>query len=337
MYLIKHIPEDFLVTERSSVKLQDTGPYLYYKLVKKNWNTLDAVKRIAESLHLPEKQIGFAGSKDRNAVTEQLISVYGTTKEKVDAVKLNGIELHFAGRGDVPLSLGDLNGNSFEIVIRNLEVFPLPTINYIPNYFDEQRFGSHNVSIGKHLIKKDFETAVKSINDPHYQEYLQQHTHDYVGALKLLPIRLLRMYLNAYQSYLWNETLAMYLKDHGRISQEVPYSLGTFIFVQDEKEFIPLQIPLIGFGSGQREHGEVQDIISYLLKREQLTYDDFIIKQIPALTLEGELRLAFVEVQQLQISKLEDDEFHPGKKKVLVSFSLGKGSYATIVLKILFA
>lgn len=340
MYILKQIPEDFLVTERSSVTLQQSGPYLYYKLVKKNWNTLDAVKRIAEILRIPEKQVGFAGSKDRNAVTEQLISISGVVREKIESIKLSGVELHFAGKGDVPISLGDLHSNAFEIVVRNLEQVQIKTINYIPNYFDEQRFGTHNVAIGKHLLKKDFGTAVTSLNDPRYRQqiehHLTQHSHDYVGALKLLPVRLLRMYINAYQSYIWNETLAMYLKDHGRILKEVSYSLGTFLFVQNEEEFVPLQIPLIGFGTGQLEFGEVKDLITYVLQREQLTYDDFIIKQIPELTLEGELRPAFVKVQQLHIGTLEEDEFHPGKKKMFLSFSLGKGSYATMVIKRLF-
>ncbi len=348
MYRLKQLPEDFLVTEISSVKFKETGKYLYYKLVKKNWNTLDAVKRIAELLHIPEKQIGFAGSKDRNAVTEQLLSIAGVPQERINALKLSGVELNFAGRGDVPISLGDLHGNAFEITVRNLEQAPIKKIRYIPNYFDEQRFGTHNVAIGKHLLKKDFATAAKSINDAHYVQsigrYLQQHLNDYVGALKLLPVRLLRMYINAYQSYLWNEILALYLKEQGRKLLEIQYSLGKFVFVEDPEEFLKVQVPLVGFGSqnvrwdevpGEVQEG-VQEIITYLLKREKITYDEFVIKQIPELTLEGELRLAFVEVRDLKISVFENDELNLSKKKVLVSFTLGKGSYATMVIRALF-
>lgn len=349
MYHLKQVPEDFLVTELSSVQFKETGKYLYYKLVKKSWNTLDAVKRIAELLRIPEKQIGFAGSKDRNAITEQLISIAGVAREKVESIKLSGVELYLAGRGDMPISLGDLHGNAFEIVVRNMEQVPVQKINHIPNYFDEQRFGTHNVAIGKHLLKKDFATAVKSINDAHYvqsiQRYLQQHQNDYVGALKLLPVRLLRMYINAYQSYLWNETLALYLKEQGRKLLEIPYSLGKFVFVADLEEFLEVQVPLVGFGSQNVGAGKVsaevpegvQEIIAYLLNREKVTYDDFVIKQIPELTLEGELRPAFVEVRELKINTVENDELNIGTKKVLVSFTLGKGSYATIVIKRLFA
>ncbi len=336
MYVLKQVPEDFLVTEISNVPFQSSGAYLYYKLVKKNWNTLDAVKRIAETAKIKEKQIGFAGSKDRNAITEQVISFAGVSKERIDAVQLNEIELRFLGYGSKPISLGDLQGNQFEIIVRNLEESFPEKIKQIPNYFDEQRFGLHNVNVGRHLVKKQFDKAVSCINSPHYREHLKEHQNDFIGALKKLPLRLLRFYINAYQSYLWNETLAIYLKDHGKLLKKAPYSLGEFIFVKNAEEFVKLKIPLIGFGSEELEGEEVRDIIAYLMKKENLSYDDFVIKQIPELTLEGELRKAFVEVEELKIGPAEEDEFHSGKKKRRLSFSLPKGSYATMVVKRMF-
>ncbi len=337
MYQIKQLPEDFLVTELSHAEIKGKGDYLYYKLVKRDWNTLDAVKRIAQTLKIREKQIGFAGSKDRKAITEQVISFLGVAQVQVDQLKINGLELHFLGRGETPISLGDLEGNKFEIVVRNLEHRPdFEGITLVPNYFDEQRFGLRNVEIGRSLLKKDFEKAVTLINDPHYVEYLQEHRNDYIGALKKLPIRLLRLYLNAYQSYLWNETLTVYLRDYGIIEKEVPYSLGKFIFVKNPGQFLKLQIPLIGFGSREWEREGVHDIIQYLMKKEKIVYEDFVIRQIPELSLEGELREAFVEVGELHLGPWEDDELNPGKKKLVLTFRLPKGSYATIVVRRMF-
>lgn len=367
MCQIKQLPEDFLVTEISNIEIKEestiptpdhpplpssnSNKYLYYKLIKKDWNTLDAVKRIALLLNVKEKQIGFAGSKDRKAITEQIISFQGVRKEQVDNIKLNGIELHFLGCGNKPISLGDLEGNKFEIVVRNLNdeeikdisngnehVSSINTANhpYIPNYFDEQRFGLRNVSVGRHLVKKQFGKAVITINDPHYIEYLKDHQNDFIGALKKIPTRLLRMYINSYQSYLWNETLVQYLHDHGIVEKTVEYSLGRFVFVKNDDHFLDLKIPLIGFGSQELENTETHDIIKYLMQKEEISYDDFIIKQIPELSLEGELRKCFVKVKDLKVGELEDDELNAGKKKVLIKFTLPKGSYATMVVRKLF-
>lgn len=360
MYQLKQIPEDFLVTEISNVEIKgsgkDSGKYFYYKLIKKDWNTLDAVKRIAQTLKIPEKHIGFAGSKDRKAITEQVISFIGAAKEHIDSLKINGLELHFLGRGETPVSLGDLAGNKFEIIVRNLEENEgkewggkekkiggnkeVSKIKFIPNYFDEQRFGLRNVETGRSLVKKEFEKTVRLINDPHYaeelEEQLKEHRNDFIGALKKLPLRLLRMYVNAYQSCLWNETLAAYLKDQGVIEKEVPYSLGKFVFVKAPEQFSELKIPLIGFGSEGMEKEEVHDIVQYLMKKEKISYEDFIIKQIPELSLEGELRPAFSEVKELKLSKFEGDELNPGKKKVRLSFTLPKGSYATMAVRGIF-
>ena len=61
-----------------------------------------------------------------------------------------------------------------------------------------------------------------------------------------------------------------------------------------------------------------------------------MIKQIPELSREGELRNVFVDVKDFKLGSVEDDDLNVGKKKVKVSFTLRKGSYATIVLRKLF-
>lgn len=338
MYQLKCLPEDFVVKEIPKIALHPKGRYLYLKLLKKNWNTMEAVQSMANALGIKDKQIGFAGSKDKRAITEQVCSLSGVRKEQVLNIHLPGISLTFLGYGDTPISLGDLQGNSFEIVIRNLEkTEKVQPISCIPNYFDEQRFGKENLSVGKHLLKKQFAEAVACLKSAEIEAYLQQHPNDYIGALKLLPLRLLRLYLNAYQSYLWNETLAQYLRKANIALKEVTYSVGVFAF-PDEKEikkrnFQELKIPLIGFDYQSKKNPETQEIIEALMKTEQISPNDFILKQIPQLTLEGEMRKAFEEVKGLSLGEAEDDELHPGKKKVKVSFTLPKGSYATMVVR----
>ena len=333
MYTLKQLPEDFMVKEISNVKADPQGKYLYFWLKKKGLNTIDAVKEIARQLRIKEKQIGFAGSKDKHAVTEQMVSLLGVTRENVERVKINDVSLEYYGYGNKPISLGDLEGNRFEIIIRNIELEKTEKILWLENYFDEQRFSQNNVNIGKYLLKKDFRRAASFIDDLKAQKYLEQKPTDYVGALKVLPIRLLRMYVNAYQSYLWNKTVARYLDQQGKTLKKIDYSNGELVFISDQEKFKDLKIPLIGFGHEEAEDKEVQTIIDKIMEEENISYRDFIIKQIPELTLEGELRTVFVEVKDLKVGKKEKDQLNPGKKKMKVSFTLPKGSYATMAIK----
>jgi len=333
MYKLKQIPEDFVVIEISSVQTEKQGKYFYFWLKKKGLNTLDVVKELARQLRIKEKDIGFAGSKDKHAVTEQMISITNVKKEDVEKLDLENTSLEFYGYGNKPISLGDLRGNKFEIVIRNVDNENIEKTDYLENYFDEQRFSESNVRIGRHLLKKEFGKAAALVDEFKVQKYLEQKPTDHVGALKVLPIRLLRMYVNAYQSYLWNKTVAAYLEKIGKLLKNVSYSLGELVFVDDPEKFKELKIPLIGFGHEDYDNIEVQEIIDEIMAEENLSYADFIIKQIPELTLEGESRRVFVEVKDMKVGKKEHDELNSGKKKVRVSFTLPKGSYATMVIK----
>ena len=87
MYKIKQMPEDFIVNEIFKPELQANGDYIYIKLTKKNYNTIDALKSIGKTINLPLKNLGFAGAKDRTAVTSQIISIKTTDNEKISKLK----------------------------------------------------------------------------------------------------------------------------------------------------------------------------------------------------------------------------------------------------------
>ena len=140
--------------------------------------------------------------------------------------------------------------------------------------------------------------------------------------------------MNAYQSYLWNETVSRYLRARGTVTAEVLYSLGTLVF--EDMPLVGIKVPLLGFSQSEEEiTPDIQQVIATLLEEERIHYSDFIIKQIPELTLEGELRKMFVRVKELHIGTVEDDELNVGTKKINLHFTLGKGSYATILVRAL--
>ena len=72
------------------------------------------------------------------------------------------------------------------------------------------------------------------------------------------------------------------------------------------------------------------------MEKEEIDYRDFIIKQMPELTSEGNSRKVFAEVKKLKIGKLEKDELNKGKNKVKIKFFLDKGCYATMLIKNMF-
>jgi len=280
-------------------------------------------------LHIDRKRIGYAGSKDSKAITEQNISLHNVNKEKIEKLGLKDIELKFLGYSDEPISLGDLEGNSFEIVVRNIIKKP-KNVSRIINYFGEQRFSTNNAEIGKAIIKKDFKKSVdrmlESIGSDEKKviEHLQKNKNDFVGALKRIPWKTLNMYIHAYQSKLWNETVKELVS---KVSKALPAI---------EEPLINKKIPLIGFAT-EIQDDDVKKIVDKILQNEDVKPNDFVIRAIPDLSSAGNERKMFVEIKDLKIGKLEDDEMNNGKKKVKISFSLGKGSYATEVIKELFS
>ncbi len=341
MYKLKQLPEDFQVAEQNSLLLQDHGSYAYFKVKKVDLDTLTVVQRIAKQLNLREKQIGFAGNKDKSAVTEQVMSVKGISAKTISNLRIPKASISFLGYGHEPITLGALAGNKFTIVIRNLTQEKLTKPAFFENYFDEQRFSGDNCAIGRALVKKEFKQAVANIDlqqinrDQQYQNHRLKHPTDYIGALQRIPLRLLRLYVHAYQSYLWNETVKRYLEKKCFNFKLVNYSLGQFLFSQ--QPIINLQIPLLGFARPPVHDSVLEAVIIDLMRQENVNETDFIIKSLPQVSVEGEWRQVFCEVNGLAIDELKKDELNSGRKKVTVTFSLPKGSYATMLVRKIFS
>ena len=87
------LPKISLLRRSPSKKSATTGPYLICRLTKKNWELQHAVKEIAKRLGISHRRIGWAGTKDRNAITTQWISIYDVTPEQVSSVYLKDIIL----------------------------------------------------------------------------------------------------------------------------------------------------------------------------------------------------------------------------------------------------
>ncbi|MCK9581196.1 MAG: tRNA pseudouridine(13) synthase TruD [Methanoregula sp.] len=170
---LRSVPEDFRVDEIPlEGKGGTAGPFLICRLTKTNWELQHAVKEIAKRLGISHRRIGWAGTKDRNAITRQWISLYNVTAEQVAGIYLKDITLEVLGQSNEALCLGGLLGNRFEIVIRDADTTDLAArvaatsstiAEGVPNYFGLQRFGAirpvtHRV--GEWILRGDYEQAV---------------------------------------------------------------------------------------------------------------------------------------------------------------------------------
>ena len=248
-------------------------------------------------------RFGYAGNKDRQAVTEQVISIYDVSKDKIENLNIRDIELTFLGNGNRKINLGDLDGNDFVITARDLKKKIAVKKKKIKNFYDEQRFGmkKNNHIVGKALVKGDFKKACEIIG-------LEVSENIYINALRRVNKKMMRFYIHAYQSYLFNKVL--------------------------EKGDNYKKIPVPGFLTKFKDK-KIEKLYSSLLKKDGVTLKDFIIKSYKEVSSEGSERDAYVNLKNLKI-KWDKDELNKGKLKAIVSFSLGKGEYGTVVVKELF-
>ncbi len=167
---IRQKHEDFVVKEIINTKKYLLGKYYLYELTKENINTLQAISYIAKKFNIPLKYIGFCGLKDKHAITTQYITI----PKKFGKIEINEPKLKLKCLYPVrnKLKIGDLIGNYFKIVVRNikenykdkiLENIEILKKYGAPNYFDSQRFGSvfDNKFIIKEYILGNYENGIK--------------------------------------------------------------------------------------------------------------------------------------------------------------------------------
>ena len=173
---LKTLPEDFIVREISDPPRQkDNGDYSIATVTARNWETNRMVRLMSRSMGISRDRIGFAGTKDKRAITTQLMSVYGT-EELWQKVDLKDLKIENIYRGARGIEIGDLIGNDFEISVKNCTMDPsqiretvdsdisiIKQTGGFPNYFGVQRFGAvrpvtHRV--GERLVRGDIKGAV---------------------------------------------------------------------------------------------------------------------------------------------------------------------------------
>jgi tRNA pseudouridine13 synthase len=384
---LKQLPADFVVEELPGFELvSGREEHSVFLLEKQGVDTFDAVRRIAQRLRISLFEIGYAGLKDKHAVARQYVSI--PTKYNVQGLKMDALRLSLVGYSRKKIKIGDLVGNRFTIVVRDIKEIELAGISQradeiavsgVPNYFDSQRFGSviDHVFIGKDVVQKKYEHAVKQyltayqksepkkIKDEKrkilsawddlasvrvftkafagvIREYLK--TRDWRAAYRKIPAHLREMYVNAYQSYLWNECVKEMLKRSVEKKKlySVEYAVGSLLFYTSLSDEERKKIPptFLTLNETAMFPDDEQRIVATVLAREHLQLSDFKIAEDAGNFFKTRPRGVLLIPHEFVVSQLENDELNSKgttvRFKIQVSFSLPKGSYATVVTKRLF-
>jgi len=156
---IRTVPGDFQVFEELGFTTTGSGEHVLLRVRKRAVNTNWVAKQLAAFAGVPQAAVSYAGLKDRHAVAEQWFSVHLPGQSELDWASCGGedfaiLEHHRHAR---KLRIGALKGNTFRIVIRDLEGDPgtleerLRQVGKlgVPHYFGAQRFGRDGGNLAK--------------------------------------------------------------------------------------------------------------------------------------------------------------------------------------------
>jgi tRNA pseudouridine13 synthase len=256
---LKQSPDDFVVEETTDVVPGGGGGFAFYRLAKVGWTTPDAVQVILRRWQLDRRRVSYGGLKDRHARTTQYLTIFRGPKRNLSHERVN---LTYLGQVPEPYTSDQICSNAFTITLRSLAPTDRARVETaigevrlagLPNYFDDQRFGSvgHGQNfIGREMVFGRFENALRLALTATYEhdragprrekeiltrhwgdwpacraelprgharrlvEYLCAHPTDFRGAVTLLRPELQGLFLSAYQSSLWNRMLARWLTTH---------------------------------------------------------------------------------------------------------------------------
>jgi tRNA pseudouridine13 synthase len=267
---LKQRPEDFQVEELTDVAPGDRGPFALYRLEKRGWTTPDAIQAVRRRWHLGPGRVSYGGLKDRHAHTVQYLTIYRGPERRLTH---HDVTLHYLGRVAEPYTSRNIRANRFRVTLRDLGVDDVAAAmraleevrrDGVPNYFDDQRFGSVDQQgefVARLMVLGRYEDALRQALAAPYEhdrapqkkekailralwgrwaeckerlprgharslvDYLAHHPDDFRGALARLRPELRGLYVSAYQSHLWNRMLAWWLRENFRPEQQVAIRL----------------------------------------------------------------------------------------------------------------
>jgi len=380
---LKQIPNDFRVEELTSV-VPSEGAYALYRLEKINWTTPDALTLIRKRWKFPLTRLSYGGLKDRHARTIQYLTIFRGPQRNFTHP---GVDLNYLGQCPGEFASTDIDANRFTLTLRSMSPkavdaarAAVPELQKVgvPNYFDDQRFGSMASDgrfVAREMVQGRYEQALKAALMANYEHdrapmkqekatlkahwgdwvalrnelppgqakqvinHLARNPEDFRGAIDKVKPELKAIYLNAYQSFLWNMMLAgwirLHVSPHQLLSMRsrvgdlpVPRSIKA----ERLEAWKALELPLPSSRLKDDPEAEWSPILKAVMENEGIPLEEMKLKDFRKPFFSRGNRNAAVIPSGLTVESAKDD-LNPGKQKMVLNFDLPRGCYATMIVK----
>ncbi len=312
------VPEDFEVEEIPLYAPTGEGQHTFVWVEKRLRTTEEVARDLARAAGAPARDVGYAGRKDRFAVTRQWLSVPGLEPERALALELPGARVLAAERHPHKLRTGQLRGNRFVLRLRELDAdarsleAALAELRRegLPNRFGAQRFGSEgrNAERGRDVL---------------------------LGRARPRDRREARFLVSALQAAVFNEVLARRARPLGRLQRGdvavVHASGGLFVVADPAGEQARADVfeisatgPIVGSRVRAPEalvaHAEAEVLASFAIDAAALAAPP------RGLRLRGARRALRVPPAEIAVGA-------SGPREAVLRFALPPGSYASVLLE----
>jgi len=349
-----------LISQKAQNSINDQEGYAVYKLKKKKIDTNHALSDVFRKKGIRLKSLGL---KDASALTEQFVcsgnkgkTIENFSTDKYSLEKIGFVKKPLSKKDMISnhfkIKISDCSNN--------LPSFT--EYDKILNFYGYQRFGSKRPVthlIGKAILQRYFKKAVElilSFTSPYdskenteirqklsdkenYEKYFDQVPHqmdierivlkemikhgDALRAIRSIPISLRRFYIQAYQSFLFNQSLSSAYSDGENLFEAQPSDvcfdfhgiIGKYVKGLDQR----LALPFVGYSYYKKTRFDYQ--ISKILEQEEIAPKDFFVKEMQEVSSEGGFRQATIHCSDYS------------SYETTVEFSLSRGSFATILLR----
>lgn len=310
-------PADFMVNEHIDIALSGVGEHLWLQVRKTGANTDWVAGQIARCAQVPASEVGYAGLKDRHAVTTQWFSVQLPGKADPDFADLPAeIEILFQQRHDKKLRRGTLLSNQFILTLRDCAgdfaaaqaICAEISQRGLPNYYGEQRFGHNRGNLTK--AQRWFE-----------------------GSFTPKQRNQRSLYLSAARSWIFNHVLSERIRQNTwdqRLEGDVfMFEGGSAWFADDASPELAARLAALDlhptgvlWGRGElASQGAMR-----ALEAEQAAQFPIFCAGLEKQGLKQERRALRIKVADLNFTQLDTATVH-------LSFNLPAGAYATILLE----
>ena len=328
----------FFVEEIPLYRFSDQGNYLILKIKKRDMSTWKLIHVLSKATGLSERDIGYAGLKDKSATTIQYISIPRRVERELKNLTTEKIEILEKTYHKFPIKIGQLKGNLFSIILYNItndsasaidDAANIMSQNGIPNYFGYQRFGEDSRSYlqGKEIAHsgKKLKGAKEKLLVASYQGYLfNQWLSERIRLSKIITTQTAQ---EASKQLSYPEALVKILARQtqffklfiGDLMQAYPYGKESYVkdMLQSAALFRKGNISPTGLICGSHAPRSQSD--AYHL---EASWDDDDLS-----ALRGDRRFAWIWPQRVKT------RYDKGSQKLTIGFTLPKGAYATTFLE----